>query len=218
MKNLRKPAKKLTGFLICGKPVNYSSYLEPAKGSVMISQYYTSIMKTELASEVFERAKAFARKVTSTTDYTDSNQTKKEKISDDHYISKLGEEAVKKVLSQFALVTGPDYQIYIASNKSWQDDLFIDGQGIAVKTQKRSSAQLYGLSWTFQAGPTRRDKVLDRPDAWVAFVVYDDIEKHAFYVYPLMQIKQLKFDEPVLPHLKGHKVVVYANSLPKGAK
>jgi hypothetical protein len=184
----------------------------------MIRQYYTAIMKTDLAAEVFERAKAFANKVTATTNYADSNQTKKDKITDDHYISKLGEEAAKKVLSQYALVQGPDYEIYIGSNKSWDDDLFIDGEGISVKTQKRTSAQKYGLSWTFQSGAVRRDKVLDRSDAWVAFVVYDDVDKHAFYVYPLMQMKQLVFKDPVLSHLKGHKVVVYANTLPKISK
>jgi hypothetical protein len=184
----------------------------------MIKRYYTSIMKTDLAADIFEKAKDFAKTVTATTNYIDSNQTRRDKIVDDHYISKLGEEAAKKVLSQYALVQGPDYEIYIAKNKSWDDDLFIDGEGIAVKTQKRSSAQKYGLSWTFQAGVTRRDKVLDRPDAWVVFVVYDDIEKHVFYTYPLMQIKQLTFKDPKLEHLKGHKVVVYADTLPKITK
>jgi hypothetical protein len=172
-------------------------------------------MKTPLPVEVFERAKTFAQQVTSTTNYADSNQIIRDKIFDDHYSSKLGEEAVKKVLSQYTSVKGPDYTIYIGKDKSWEDDLFIDGEGIAVKTQKRSSAKKYGVSWTFQAGALRRDKVLDRPDAWVAFVVYDDIEHHAFYVYPLMQIKQLIFKDPVLPHLKGHKLVVYADTLPK---
>jgi hypothetical protein len=175
-------------------------------------------MKTHLPDEVFERAKTFAQQVTSTTNYSDSNQVIKDKILNDHYISKLGEEAVKKVLSQYGLVKGPDYAIYIGKDKSWEDDLFINGEGIAVKTQKRSSAKKYGVSWTFQAGALRRDKLLDRPNAWVAFVVYDDIETHAFFVYPLMQINQLVFQDPVLAHLKGHKVVVYADTLLKHKK
>jgi hypothetical protein len=183
--------------------------------TVMISRYYTSLMKTELSAEVFTKAKLFATQVTATTNYADSNQSIINKIMDDHYISKLGEEAVKKVLSQYAVVEGPDYTLYTANNKSWDDDLFIEGEGIAVKTQKRSSAEKYGVSWTFQAGAVRKDKILERPNAWVAFVVYDDVEKHCFYVYPLMQIKELTFKEPVLAHLKAHKLVVYADTLPK---
>jgi len=33
-------------------------------------------------------------------------------------------------------------------------------------------------------------------------------------VYPLFQIKELVFGEPMLAKLKGHKKVVYANTLP----
>lgn len=161
-----------------------------------------------------QRADAFASAVNGTTDYSDSNQSSKSKIKKDHFISKLGEEAAYAVLKKFVTVSLPDYAVYIGLEKSWAHDLFIAGDGIAVKTQSRSSARLYGLSWTFQCGPQRRDTILDQPEAWVLLVAYDDAAPHTCYVYPPYQIKELDFDEPRLEKLKGCKKVVYATSLP----
>jgi hypothetical protein len=80
---------------------------------------------------------------------------------------------------------------------------------------KRTAAKRYGLSWTFQAGNLRRDKILDRPDAWVCFVEYDDEnEGKLCQVYPAFQIRELNFKHPVLERLKGHKLVVYKSDLP----
>jgi hypothetical protein len=70
------------------------------------------------------------------------------------------------------------------------------------------------LSWTFQAGHIRREKILAKPEAWVFFVEYIDT-KHPPYeliVYPPKQIKNLVFEDPVLPCLKGEKLVIYAKS------
>jgi hypothetical protein len=50
-----------------------------------------------LSPEAVSRAKVFAEVVTETVNYRDSNQIKKRKISDDHFVSKLGEEAVRCV-------------------------------------------------------------------------------------------------------------------------
>ena len=50
-----------------------------------------------LSPEAVARARAFAEAVTDTVNYQDSNQTKKKKIQDDHWVSKLGEEAVRRV-------------------------------------------------------------------------------------------------------------------------
>jgi len=165
-----------------------------------------------LQPEIIEKANEFADAVTSTTNYSDSNQHIAKKIRDDHFISKLGEEAVKILLQQNGCeVTGPDYQIYKGRNKSWSSDLYIDSLGIAVKTQRRSAAKRYGLSWTFQAGHIRRDRILAKPEAWVFFVEYIDT-KHSpneLIVYPPKQIKDLVFEDPVLPYLRGEKLVVY---------
>lgn len=171
-----------------------------------------------LHPEAVKRAEAFAAAVTHTTDYTDSNQSSKLKIQTDHFISKLGEEAAYAVLKKFSNVSPPDYTVYFGADKSWAHDLFIEGTGIAVKTQSRSSARLYGLSWTFQCGLQRRDTILDDAEAWVLFVAYDDAAPYTCYVYPPYQIKELDFAEPRLQRLKSSKKVVYAASLPNHKK
>jgi hypothetical protein len=176
-------------------------------------KFYTTIQKVSLDKAIAEKAWAFAKQVIETTNYTDSNQTQKEKIKLDHFISKLGEEAAKQVLEKYAVVTEPDYTIYQAQQKSWQHDLFVNEVGLAVKTQSRSSANKYGLSWMFQAGDKRKDAVLQNPNAWVVFVECDDTNPYTCYVYPPYQIQTLQLGEPKLAHLIGHKKVVYANTL-----
>jgi hypothetical protein len=177
-------------------------------------KYYRNIQKVFLPQEAVHRAQAFADAVTNTTNYTDSQQFSQTKINTDHFISKLGEEAAHAVLKNFVEVSLPDYTIYHGKAKSWAHDLFVNGTGIAVKTQSRSSAKLFGLSWTFQCGLQRRDTILDDPEAWVLFVAYDDTLPFTCYVYPPYQLKELILGEPRLEKLKGSKKVVYATSLP----
>jgi transposase len=177
-------------------------------------RFYDSIQLTNLDVDEVIRAKRFAEKVVSTTDYSDSNQSFREKIQMDHFISNLGEEAVRKVLQAYAKVEGPDYAIYEAKEKSWEADLLVNAMELAVKTQAQSSAIKYGRSWTFQDGMQRRDTILDKPKAWVVFVLFDDLQPYRFLVYPPFQICELTFGEPKLAQLKGAKKVVYAEGLP----
>jgi hypothetical protein len=171
----------------------------------------------QLSPEAVVRAQTFAEAVIDTVNYRDSNQSQKQKIRDDHFVSKLGEEAVRAIFeSRNCAVQGPDYSIYTGKEKSWDADLKINSLEVAVKTQRRSAAKRYGLSWTFQDSPERRDPVLTMPDAWVAFVVYEDKKtSYECVVYPLLKIKQLIFDSPLLPHLAGKKKVVYLEKLQK---
>lgn len=170
-----------------------------------------------LPSEAVDRAKVFAEAVTDTVNYRDSNQTTKKKIYDDHFVSKLGEEAVRQVfITRNCEVKGPDYNIYGSKQKSWSADLEINALDVAVKTQRRSAAKRYGLSWTFQDSPKRRDPILDMADAWVCLVVYEDLKTgYEFVVYPLRKIKQLIFEAPRLSKLLGKKQVVYLETLQK---
>jgi hypothetical protein len=170
-----------------------------------------------LSSEAVERATAFASAVVSTVNYRDSDQTIKQKIQDDHFVSKLGEEAVRLVFEQRdCTVAGPDYEIYSGKRKSWDADLKINDLDVAVKTQRRSAAKRYGLSWTFQDSPERRDPILDMPEAWVCLVVYEDLKPdHECVVYPLRKIKQLIFEAPRLTKLVGKKQAVYLETLQK---
>lgn len=180
-------------------------------------KFYNNIIEVQLLQDLIARARQFAVAVAETTNYGDSNQFSKQKITDDHFISKLGEEAVRVVFSNYATVKGPDYGVYEAKNKSWEDDLFINEVGLSVKTQKKTSALRYGLSWTFQAGSFRRDKILNNPESWVCFVLYDDVASgNVCHVYPPFQIKELVFRDPVLDKLKGHKLVVYGADLKMG--
>lgn len=173
--------------------------------------------QVDIDKATIQKAKEFAEKVVSTIDYGDSNQFDLNKIKDDHFISKIGEEAAKKVFESLGRsVKGPDYAIYKKNQKSWDDDLYIDNEGLAVKTQKRSAAERYGLSWTFQASSFRRDKILDKKDAWVCFVECND-KDNSFKctVYPPYQMKELILGEPKLEHVKGKKKVAYASELPR---
>lgn len=162
-----------------------------------------------------QKAEKFANEVIATINYKDSNQTNLEKIKNDHFISKIGEEAVKKVFELFNKpVKGPDYRVYKGRNKSWEEDLFINGEGVAVKTQKQTMAEKYGLSWTFQASGYRNDPILEDLFAWVCFVACND--KSIYYectVHPPYQIRELVFKDPKLKYLKGKKRVVYAEDL-----
>jgi len=170
-----------------------------------------------LPPEIVVRAQVFAGAVTDTVNYQDSNQTKKQKIRDDHFVSKLGEEAVRLVFeTRKCIVEGPDYTIYEDKQKSWTADLKINGLEVAVKTQRRSAANRYDLSWTFQDSPERRDPILSMPEAWVCLVVYEDLKPdYECVVYPLRKIKQLIFEAPRLDRLVGKKQAVYLETLQK---
>jgi len=170
-----------------------------------------------LLAKAVARATAFADAVTETVNYRDSNQDVMKKIRDDHFVSKLGEEAVRSVFEpRDCIIEGPDYTIYSGKQKSWAADLKINELEVAIKTQRRSAAKRYGLSWTFQDSPERRDPILDMPDAWVCLVVYEDLKTdYECMVYPLRKIKQLIFEAPRLSKLIGKKQAVYLETLQK---
>ncbi|MEL6720179.1 MAG: hypothetical protein AAFO82_03015 [Bacteroidota bacterium] len=172
---------------------------------------FNQAVEVGISTVEIDRAKQFAEAVIQTVNYSDSNQKNKAKIQEDHFVSKLGEEAVRKIYEQAGLqVKGPDYEIYEGKQKSWAEDLYIDDIGLAVKTQKRSAANRYGLSWTFQSSERRKDPILNDPLAWVCFVVFEDVGNKNCLVYPAKQIHMLQFKPPKLKYLVGKKQVVYA--------
>ena len=176
-------------------------------------KYFKTPVEIVLAKSDLAQAARFADAVVNTVNYSDSNQSNKIKIRDDHFISKLGEEAVRKAFEQYgSRVQGPDYTIYEGKQKSWDDDLYINDIGLAVKTQRCSAAQRFGLSWTFQKSNIRTDPILQKPEAWVCFVAYNDLsEVPVCTVFPPFQIKELLFKSPKLAHLANKKVAVYAS-------
>lgn len=170
-----------------------------------------------LDNTIIKLPRDFAEAVVKTTNYRDSNQIDLSKVTDDHFIGRVGEEAVKKVAEDLGrTVKGPDYTIYLKKKKSWDSDLTINGKSLAVKTQKTSNAVRFGLSWTFAFSSTRRDPILNDQNAWVSFVQCNDVDKsYDCIVYPPLQVKDLIFKEPIAPYLKGKKKVVYARDFPK---
>ena len=176
----------------------------------MLQDIFRNIITVSVSSEKINLAREFALAVTETVNYSDSNQYIKDRIVEDHFISKIGEEAAATVLRNLEfLVAGPDYTIYMGDYKSWEADLKVNGVEVAVKTQKTSSAKKYGLSWTFQSSGKRRDPILDKPDAWVIFVECNDDDNYSCKVFPPKQMKELELKDPQLPHLKGKKKVYY---------
>ena len=174
---------------------------------------FNAPVKILLGQATISKAKKFSEDVVSTVDYKDSNQSNAAKIRDDHFISKLGEEAAKKVFEERGdKVIGPDYTVYPAKKKSWRADLIVNEIEVAVKTQKKSAAKKYGLSWTFQYSPVRKDPILKNPEAWVCFVECDD-ENFSCTVFPPKKIRQLHMKQPRLQHMLGKKKVVYAADL-----
>jgi hypothetical protein len=174
----------------------------------------------KLSDEIVDRARKFSAAVIGTVNYGDSHQHDAEKIRDDHFVSKLGEESARLIFeSRGAKVEGPDYRVYRGKEKSWDFDLKVNGIPLAVKTQRRTAAQMWGLSWAFQCAPERRDTILDDPEAWVCFVEYDDTGADVIcIVYPIKKMKQLVFGEPRLKKLIGVKKMVYAADQPNWGK
>ncbi|MDP1547342.1 MAG: hypothetical protein Q8L87_15135 [Anaerolineales bacterium] len=180
---------------------------------------FVKIQTVVMDAALIVKARSFARQVTPTVGspgngYRDTNQYNLQKIENDHFVSKIGEESVRIVFEQLGhQVQGPDYRVYDGKQKSWDSDLYVNTIGLAVKTQASSLARKFGLSWTFQAGSYRKDPILNKADAWVCFVEFNEATRHC-RVYPPYQIKELTFGEPKLVRLKGSKKVVYAESLP----
>jgi hypothetical protein len=64
------------------------------------------------------KQKQFASDVIDTIDYGESNQFNKEKIKQDHFISKLVEEAVKKAFEKFGKVVKGQIIQFISKKKN----------------------------------------------------------------------------------------------------
>lgn len=153
-----------------------------------------------------DAAMQYAEGVVKTVDYSRRNQVDKQKIVEDHFVGKLGEAAVEFVLQTMGIEVGaPDYEIYESRRKSWDSDLFIGDLGIAVKTQKLTTAYRFGLSWTFHF----EDPILQQPEAIVYYVVYNDQIGNWLTVFPGKKIKDTVFGSPAKDILKNVKRVVY---------
>ena len=176
-------------------------------------RHFTALQEVQTAQDSLTRAREFATQVIATVNYKDSHQANQHKIQHDHFVSKVGEEAVKTIFEKLNhRVRGPDYTIYAGKGKSWEADLFVDDMPLAVKTQTAEAGKRFEISWTFQLGPYRRDPILNQPEAWVCFVEYDE-PKNLCRVFPPYQIKELTFEPLKLARLQKVKIAVYARTL-----
>lgn len=191
---------------------SYPPEILPIERTVKNLRFFEKPYLFKPTPAIFEQIKLFTNQVIGTVDYKDSKQFNRIKVWKDYFIGKIGEEAAYAAFLEYIDdVTKPDYNIHYGKNKNWNADLKVNGIDLSVTTQSKSSADKYGLSWTFQCGKYRRDIILDDPSAWVCFVKCDDTDDYyKCVVYPPLQIKQVVFGEPKLARLRGEKKVVYA--------
>lgn len=92
--------------------------------------------------------------------YKERNQNNVTKIVEDIYVGKLAEYATYKMLiSKGREVSEPDLAVYSAKKKSFSPDLSDGRLNFHVKCMKKSMAERFGLSWSFQI----EDKLVKRP-------------------------------------------------------
>jgi hypothetical protein len=75
-------------------------------------KFYKEIQRVILPRSTIQKAQDFANAITDTTNYSDSNQNTRLKIINDHFVSKLGEEAAWFVFQKYTPISQPDYAIY----------------------------------------------------------------------------------------------------------
>lgn len=151
---------------------------------------------------------------TNVDQYRRRNQTDPKVIERQIFVGKLGEVAAVEWLKRRGYEpTEPDFEIYPANRKSYAADLRVVSQPIHVKSQEKSAADRFGLSWTFQyGGSTGSDREIfcAEPKGSVIFTMVDG---HAVHIYGAPLAKTLRdrdlFRDPALPRLRGIKTVVY---------
>jgi hypothetical protein len=172
---------------------------------------------------IINKCKVFSENVINTTDYSDSNQNDKQKEMMDHFIGKIGEFGAYLYLRSLGYkeVLEPDCKIY-TNNKSWDEDLKCGDLTFGIKTQSYSMAKNLSkkfntkltdtISWTFQFGEQRKDKVFDNNDNNIIFTLYikkfkTDVDR--VLVFPIKKIGNIIFKESLMEHVRDSKKIAY---------
>jgi hypothetical protein len=151
---------------------------------------------------------------TNVDQYKRRNQTDPRVIERQIFVGKLGEFAAVEWLKRRGYEpTEADFEIYPANRKSYAADLRIVSTPIHVKSQEKSAANRFGLSWTFQyGGSTGSDREIfcAEPKGSVILTMVDGCAVH-IYGAPLAKTLRERdlFRDPLLPRLRGIKTVVY---------
>jgi len=102
---------------------------------------YQERLCTLFSSEVYQTNKDM---------YASRNQTNENKVRADIYLGKLAEYAVfNYLISKGRKCSAPDITIYEAKQKSYDADLYVNGQS-PLHVKSCIQAQGYGNSWVFQ--------------------------------------------------------------------
>lgn len=127
-------------------------------------------MLISLTDEEISKCKKFAQDVVHTNidKYRERNQCDVDKIVDDIFVGKLAEYAsYKLLLSKGKQVEEPDVKVYSARRKSFSADLTDGKMQYHVKCMKKSTAERFGLSWSFQM----EDKLVTQPSDTDAMIL-----------------------------------------------
>jgi hypothetical protein len=167
-------------------------------------------MKINVTNDTRCICRAFANNVVSTNidRYAARNQKDISKIIDDIYIGKLAEYAAYNLLNERSIrVAEPDTEIYSARDKSFSADLCDGKNYYHVKCMKKSTAERFGLSWSFQV----EDSLIKRPleQDFIVLCEYDDTLdnidiKHIIKANKVLQL----YTHPKLMKLRGIKKVL----------
>jgi len=170
-----------------------------------------------ITSDIYKKAYDYAYAVTLTKEGIYNEQNNFDIKVQQALHGKIGEQASYQVLRKYdARITPPDYKVH--DNPNWDSDLKkFYGHDIAVKTQTIDSMRLNTLGWMFQNEHGGRvDPILKKLDSFVCFVLFGKLTNNneiRCFVFPLCQIKDLKWREPRKENLRGIKVVADGTKL-----
>ncbi len=204
---------------------------------------YKTLIPVTVPTTLVSKAYTYACAVVDTINYSDSNQTNKEKIKFDHFYGKIGEEAARYVLLQTNIgpVSSPDYEIYTGKGKSWDKDLHVEAADIredipiGIKSQTSKSAKWTKLSFILQNSSRRKDSTLNNDNDLIipVFIISEtngkDIVRNVFssgdfktifsevtcYVFPPLLIKNIIFGEMVKKEIVGKNVFYAKDNYPE---
>lgn len=172
-----------------------------------------------------EQAQDFSTRLMPTLSYlSQRNQSDPEIIRHQNLVGKLGEFAVRRMLTNNGTACSP-VNLEVTTHKSWDADLMIAGRvRVHVKSQELEQAQRFGLSWTFGIGDKNgnkhghQDKEIFKDFTAADMVVFCLVCDEWIGVCAQLPVHKLHalnlFHDPLKKSLVGIKNVVYYSDIP----
>jgi len=181
-----------------------------------------------ISKEDFTKCAKFAKDVIATNSiYAQRGQTDVARIMLQIITGKMGELAARNYLMGLGKKCS-DVDFSITKNgKSFDADLVTENKNVHVKSQDIQSANIFGLSWTFQWGGDGKGNVdtkifntYSQTDAVIFCLV--NVETLTVEVKAANHVSWLHknnlFKEPTKENLKGKKKVVFYSDIEKLSK